>query len=264
MGYRASLIRFPEQRTTVAVLSNAASINVGGGSVANLVLAESFEASPEVPAPFEPPATVRQSSRQLAPHAGTYWNASEGLLRTIEMRDGKLFYARGGGNDTELGATGSAAFVMLGPAERVDVSFKGGAAPETTEPATGDEEPVEPEPRTMTVAVEGQEPLLFEQVEPLSEEDLARIAGTYWSNELERELRLEVEDGQVLASWTDETQRTSATPIGRDLLLASRFIPVPWSPQDARLEVEYYDSGKVKGFTLNCEMVRGVAFVKQQ
>ena len=71
-----------------------------------------------------------------------------------------------------------------------------------------------------------------------SSTELSGLAGGYWSDDLERELQLDVEDGRILASWTDAPHEAVAHPIGPDHLLVQSFVPVPWSPQDVRLQLE--------------------------
>jgi CubicO group peptidase (beta-lactamase class C family) len=247
LGYRAGLMRLPDLRLTVASLSNAASMNVGSGSVVRLLLADEAEAGDESPSvDFEPPDGIELSAEELAAYEGTWWNDSDGLLRTIEVRNAVLHYVRGGGSATELRPIGDAQFVMVGPSVRVDVTFDVAA----TE-------------RSMNVVVDGEGPLDFEPVVPLEGGALSEVAGSYWSEELERELRLRPEDGQLLAVWADGSDPTPVVPLTTELLLVPRFIPVPWFHQDTRLELVRDGSGSASGLSLSSEMVRGLSFVRR-
>jgi hypothetical protein len=247
MGYRAGLRRYPEQHLTVAMLSNTASINVGPVQVANLYLADHFEASGgEQQAAYEPPTAIELSADELARYEGTYWNETESLMRTIEIHDAKLFYARGGGNATELGAVATGHFFMVGLEIPVNVEFQGSGGS-----------------RTMTVGVEDEDLLLFELIPSSSGDAVTAYAGAYWSDDLLRELRVEVEGEVVFASWADEEDRTAGRLLHIDDLLLPRFIPVPWYPQDTRLLFERDDAGSISGLSLSCDMVRGVKFSKQ-
>ena len=243
MGYRASLMRFPEDRLTVILLSNAASFDVSARAIVDLYLGDDGESADEPPAPFEPPSTIELPSERLAEYEGTYWNESDRLLRKIEVRDGKLYYVRGAASATELGAVEAGRFVMLGLDVRVDVDFK------------NDE---------MTVAVEGEETLLFEPVASLSNESLAAYVGDYWSEELERELQLRLDDGGIRIAWAGDREPSTAENVGPDRFVAQRFVEVPWSPQDVDLVLERDSSGAVTGLRLSCEMVRDVSFVKRR
>jgi hypothetical protein len=247
MGYRAGLSRFPEQRFSVVVLGNSDALNIGPGRIANIYLADEFESSGEEgdAVVYEPPALVELSADQLAAYEGTFWNESESLLRIIEVREGKLHYSRGGDNASELGASAAGRFFMVGLEFHVGVEFDGTGAD-----------------RTMTVSVEGQDPLLFEPMPPSSKETLSAYAGAYWSDELQRELRVSIEGEEVLASWADEEASTGGRLVRSDDILLPRFVPVPWYQQDTRLRFERDGDGDVTGLHLSCDMVRGVEFTR--
>ena len=50
--------------------------------------------------------------------------------------------------------------------------------------------------------------------------------------------------------------------VGPDDFLVRQFVAIPWNPQDVRILVERDGTDQVTGLTLNCDMVRGVSFVK--
>jgi CubicO group peptidase (beta-lactamase class C family) len=255
MGYRASLMRFPELHLTVVALSNSAR-GLGSMRVADLYLDEMLGAEPSEPeaAPYEPPVTRALAAEELGRYEGVYWNESQGLLRRIDIREGTLHYVRGPESSSQLGALGDGRFAMIGPTVRVDVEFDVGSEARGASPvATG-----------MTVEVDGQEPLSFERVQPASEAMRTELAGDYWSPELERELGLSVEDGRIQVSWADEQESHPAEAIGGEELLIREFVPVPWYPQDVRLRVERDARGVVRGLTLSCDMVRGIRFEKRE
>lgn len=252
MGYRASMQRFPDQHLTVIQLSNASTIPVSSGAIADLYReaaeAAGEEGEADEAAEAEPPPTVELAPEVLARYEGTYWNEADQLLRTIEVRDGVLHYVRSETSSTELGALEAGRFVMLGVGAEVEVAFaspEGGGAPR------------------MTVTVEGEEPLEFRPVEPQSTASLASSAGRYWSDELGRELRLTLDGADLYLSWADEDERAPLVQLAPDDLLARRFVPVPWYHQDVRLKVERDPSGRVTGLTLSCDMVRGIELSRQ-
>ena len=47
-----------------------------------------------------------------------------------------------------------------------------------------------------------------------------------------------------------------------DDILLPHFVPVPWYPQDTRLQIERDGDGAVTGLRLSCDMVRGVEFTR--
>jgi hypothetical protein len=122
----------------------------------------------------------------------------------------------------------------------------------------------------MTVTVEGATPTDFTEVARPDPAELAAYTGAYWSDELDRELRLTVDrngDGATLfASWADEPDtagRLPATVLAPDDLLVPAFVPVPWYVQDVRLRFARDGDGEITGLTLTCDMVRGVSFTKK-
>ena len=91
---------------------------------------------------------------------------------------------------------------------------------------------------------------------------LTGYEGDYWSDELERELRLQIEDETLHLAWADDARRVPMVQIGPDDFLARQFVAVPWNPQDVRILVERDDTHQVTGLSLSCDMVRGISFVK--
>jgi len=252
MGYRAFMMRFPKQRLTMIFLSNASSIDFRGTSIARLYLADHLD-SDDDDVVFEPPETIELSPEELASYEGAYWAESAGLLRTIEVRDGSLHYVRGEDNTTELGAVEPGNFFMLETDFRVDVVFNTGAEnPEGTLAA-----------RTMTVVIEGDDDLVFNVVTPPSGADLSNLAGNYWSDELQRELHLQVDEDRLLVFWAGDPKPARALPIGTDNFLIRQFIPVPWSPMDVRLRAERNADGQIVRLTLDCRMVSGIVLTRR-
>ena len=256
MGYRAWMARFPERRLTLIMLSNAADIAVSTRAIADAFLHADDESGESEPAENQSseeevaeaePATIDVSPEVLAEYEGTYWNESDYLLRTIEVRDGALHYVREEGNATELGALEPSEFIMLDVGVHVDVQFpkpEDGGSP------------------TMTVEVEGQDLLTFRRLEELPAGSTAEYNGTFWSDDLARELRLHVDDQKVLVSWADEDRQVEAIQLGADDLLARAFVPIPWYTQDLRILLERDESGQITGLDMSCDMVRHLSLAK--
>jgi len=246
MGYRTSMRRYPEQHLSIVMLLNADSRKIRAGQIANLYLEDDLIPAEQPSEAYQAPTAIDLEAMVLAGHEGTFWNESESLLRTIEVRDGKLHYVRSADNATELGALEDGSFFMVGIETPVSIGFQDSG-----------------ESRTMTVKVDDEEPLLFETLPALSENVLATFTGAYWSIELRRELQISVEGNEIIASWADDGVRTSGHLVSIDDVLFPQFVPVPWYPQDTRLHFEHDDSGAVTGLSLSCNMVRGVSFEKR-
>jgi CubicO group peptidase (beta-lactamase class C family) len=247
MGFRAGLTRFPEDRLTVILLGNGSTTGVSAFSIADLYLGGAPEPDASESDSSRARETIDVSANTLADFEGIYWNESDMLLRTLEIRDGTLYYVRSEQSATELGAVADGRFVMIGPESLVQVVFN--PASDATS-------------RSMTVTVDNDDPLYFRLLEPLPGESLDEYAGAYWSDELERELQIQHEGSDVSLSWADENRNEPAFQLAPDDLLVKQFVQVPWYPQDVRLRFERDEKQQVIGLVLSCDMVRGLAFEK--
>ncbi len=183
-GYRAELMRFPDQKFSVIALCNLATAGPSAlaQQVAGLYLAGQLAPVPETAAASAPaPAATPVDPTH---YTGLYWSPVEGLVRRIAARDGKLFYVRGN-SESELAFRGDDRFEMLDAIGTV-VSFP----------------PVAPgTPRRMQIATGTGKPLRFEEEQPLAAlqpGDLAAYAGTYTSAELDTVWTLKAEDGKLV------------------------------------------------------------------
>lgn len=183
-GYRSVLLRAPEQHVSVAVLCNAGDASdpdALGARVAEVVLADAL--GPEPPQAQAPAAaTIALSEKDLARVAGVYLNESEGLARSLVLENGKLFYRRGPGNQTELAPLAPDRFLLLGVPVHAEIKVERGP----------DGAPVR-----MTLHAEGQQDTVFRAVPPADSANLAELAGTYRSEELDSTWTLEAQDGKL-------------------------------------------------------------------
>lgn len=114
-GYRAELVRFPEEETSVIVLCNLASMNPTrlAASVAEIVLAGALGPAPVVPVPSaargegqpEPPPSVDPT-----PFAGLYHSQELDVTYELAAREGKLYLGEVGLPTEELPALGADRF----------------------------------------------------------------------------------------------------------------------------------------------------------
>jgi CubicO group peptidase (beta-lactamase class C family) len=184
-GYRADLVRFPDQKLSVVTLCNLASTNPTGLAqrVADLYLADKLGPLPAPPS--APTGTPVGGAVDTARYAGLYWSPAGGFVRRIYAKDGKLFYFRSQESESELAFLGGDRFAMLGTPGATEVSFPP-QAPES--------------PRRMQVSTDGGKPTIFEEVQPVSlkPDDLAAYAGTYASAELDTVWVLAVDNGHLV------------------------------------------------------------------
>ncbi|WP_332854966.1 serine hydrolase domain-containing protein [Duganella sp. S19_KUP01_CR8] len=172
-GYKAELLRLPKLKLGVAVLCNRPDLDPSSLArrVADIYAAGEF---PVAAADTElKPVELADPAR----YAGVYWNQREGMLRRVEALDGKLWYT-GPGMKQELLPVGEGSF-MRDPQR-------------TAKPAVITE-------RTLVVERPGEPAARFERVTAgsMTPEQLAAVAGTYDSAELNATFVLKLKDGKL-------------------------------------------------------------------
>jgi CubicO group peptidase (beta-lactamase class C family) len=234
-GYRAELIRFPKQQFSVICLCNRADGNPSAKArqVADLYLAPDIAAArpdPELPARAEKPVTL--TAEQLARHAGIYRNLTTGALWHIQIAGGRL---RVGGQF--LAPVAPDRFAVEGAGVETTLTF--------SPTSTG---------QRVTLSRDGSEIETLEQLHPpeLTPPALARLAGSYYSEELDMTARLTAENGQLFYSGPNERPRQLA-PVASDT-----FMNGAW-----QFELTRDAAGAVDGFLLHAGRIRGLRFARR-
>ncbi|HEX8364183.1 MAG TPA: serine hydrolase domain-containing protein [Allosphingosinicella sp.] len=241
LGYRSHLMRFPDHNWSVALLCNSR-INAEGlaRGVADIYLADRFEPPPAaVAAPgVVPPTSVPVPQRELSAVAGLYWNPVTDLMREVRLRDGKLWYRRGAGSESELVPLGRNRFFMAAGRSILELSF------ERTAPGA---------PHRMLVAEPGRPPLTQQGVRAAAyaPEQLAQFGGTYRSAELGATYVLVPQDGKLLMK----------TGNWGDFLLTPRFADSFENLEEMGTIVFTRDARRrITGFVLRSGKVRNLRF----
>jgi CubicO group peptidase (beta-lactamase class C family) len=228
-GYRAYLLRYPEQHLSLALLCNAANVPTGRiiRQIADLYLGQ--PASP-------PPAAngTRLTPAQLSARAGLYRNQRDHTPMRLVHRDGALFVEDG----PRLAPISESVFQAgEGPGTYVFVADSGGSTTEVLEPtADGD--------TTRYVAVARWMPTAAE---------LSSFAGEYASEEANATYRVRLEKGKLIV----EAPRVSPfelVPTWRDAFIASSAGNPVWFHRDAR--------GRVTTMSVGFGRARDVRFTK--
>jgi CubicO group peptidase (beta-lactamase class C family) len=242
-GYRAQLLRFPQQKLSVACLCN----NGGTANPSRLAqkVAEVYLGDLMKPAEAKPDTqaeTPAVAPAEAAGFAGAYRNAVSGQLVTLSIEKGVLT-AQVDGKPYSLTPVASGRFRMANaPAawtsETVFVPGKAGSRPQMRVTTTYEDGEVE---------VESFEPV--ERWTP-SAADVAAFVGTYASRELDTTWRL-VADGGKLTIRHRGISAEPMTPTVRDGFTIDG------------MNLAFRRAGRgVSGFTLDAGRVRGVAFVR--
>jgi len=174
-GYRAELMRFPKQHTSVAVLCNVAQSmpTVRAYRIADVILANVLAPVPAAEKADETKDTAAAIPPDvLKGYSGIYKNAKDEYQR-IDFKDGKLWLADYG---LELIPKSSNVFRTNLGAGTVSFSEKG-----------------------MVLALVEENPSEFKKLDTHAPKDLAQFTGDYHSAELDAIWQLLVKDGQLTA-----------------------------------------------------------------
>jgi CubicO group peptidase (beta-lactamase class C family) len=169
-GYRAELLRFPKQHTSVAVLCNVAQSapSLRADHVADIVLADVLAPTPA--GAEKKPAAQSVSSDILQRYVGLYKNDKDTYQR-IELKDGKLTLANYGIELIPQSPT-----VFRTNFTEGTISFSG---------------------KQMVFGLFEDKPETFNLIQTSAPKDLSTFAGDYYSPELDSTWQLRVADGQL-------------------------------------------------------------------
>jgi CubicO group peptidase (beta-lactamase class C family) len=194
-GYRADVVRFPDQRLAVTALCNLANINPGD---LTRRVAEVYLGGEMLPdSSGNAPKAIAVSARELSRYAGVYWNPRTDDVWRLQARGDTLILGIGGG--IALTPVGSDRFIGPGGAE---LTF------------TGQSNAVE----RLRIVAEGERPRDFERLEPArpSARDLASFIGRFYSEEINTAYDLVVR-GDTLVAVSRRGTEYPLEPVSADL-----------------------------------------------
>jgi CubicO group peptidase (beta-lactamase class C family) len=175
-GYRAELMRFPKQHTSVAILCNVAQSmpTVRAYRVADVILANVLAPVSDAgqKADQRKDTAVAVPPDVLKGYSGIYKNSKDEYQR-VEFKDGKLWLTDYG---LELIPKSPTAFRTKLGAGTVSFSNKG-----------------------MVFALVEEKPSEFKKIETHAPQDLAQFTGDYYSGELDATWQLQAKDGHLTA-----------------------------------------------------------------
>jgi CubicO group peptidase (beta-lactamase class C family) len=243
VGYRAEMIRFPDERLSVICLCNRSDGQPSrrAQEVADLYLADRLAAE-EVAAKDETAGqadTVDIPVARLKRYAGGYERRDAGTIVRIESEDAGLVYVFSNGRHA-MTPIAEGEFRLEDVPLRVTLSFEAAAT--------------ESGRTVLRVDIEGRdEPLVYDPVELVrpGAEELAVYAATYGCEELDTTLRVWSEDGELYAAHTDPFKDSPDDPL--DPTVVDRFERSP-----LMLEFARDDRGGVTGLRLSAGRVRNL------
>lgn len=229
-GYRAELLRFPDQRFSVATLCNLGSINPTqlARRVADVYLEDLLAPVDTTQAGGAAPVHVPVDV--LSGYAGTYRNSATRSRLVFALDDGRLTAS----GDGRFELRPRSATVFESPGTPVTWTFeRGGSAARVARQR------------------EGREPEVFEKVVPLTltAGELEPYAGRFYSEELDATFTLEIEDGALTL------HRRGARPQRLTPVVPDEFMAGPMTVRFTRAA-----DGQPAGYLLDIGRVRGLVF----
>ncbi len=227
-GYRAMLMRFPDQGVSIAVLCNVADADTQRRSeeVADVVLAGRFPEPKEGGARAKPgPAATAGAAVDPAGYLGTYFSEQLQSTFAIAARDGGLSLRVFGGSFDLLPKDGNR-FAAKGVP--VEVGFS-------------------PDRRTATIAIRGEAADEYVRVQSpsLTAADLAQLVGTYPSPELKTTWTIAIDSGKAVLR-ARAFRRATLEPVTTDGFQAADGFVTFTRGADGRINGFDYSASRMK------------------
>jgi CubicO group peptidase (beta-lactamase class C family) len=232
-GFKAQLLRFPEQRFSVICLCNLRNINANRLSyqVATIYLADQLRR----PAAASP-SPVHLSEQELATKTGIYWNPIDEDMWILSLKDGKLVDLGG----AVLSPLSNERFQVVGQRRQLifETSRQGGR------------------PLRLRQIDEGSPPAIYEAVPAMTptSAQLNEYAGNYHSEELNVTYTLFVEGGKLALR-----RRRS-----KDMPLDPTFTDAFMRDDLGLLRFTRNGQKRVSGFLLTAGRVRRLRFERRK
>jgi len=242
VGYRAEMLRLPQQRLSVAVLCNRADAAPTqlAREVAREFLPERKDtARPEAPGVIGTEETPVLSAAQLQEYAGDFWEDNEAFAAETAVDDGKLWAVHSPTRRNELVPAGPDLFRMAGVPGVVYARFErdGGRI------------------SGLRRIIDGAEAGVFRRFtrRQATAGELASYAGTYFSPELDTGYRLYLSGDRLMFK----------IPFVAEQELTAMFGETFENPDYGSFSFERAGDGTVTGFSLQSGRVRNLAFTRQ-
>lgn len=240
-GYRADMVRFPDQKLTVICLANFAAADPTGMAhkVADLYLAGQLKTDAPgaaagaggAPSPYA--KIVEVSAEELSRKVGSYYDRRGGIFRKVVLEGGKLYYVRSATSRSELSPVSVERFRLLGVPVVAEITFR----------------PADAGGPARLEFSDGGRPIVLERVEAFTPtaEQLAAYAGDYYSEELDVVHRLRVRDGRLHVSVGNNPEEIPVEPMVADEFNARGVVLRFRRDAQQRVERLALDAGRVKG-----------------
>lgn len=238
-GYRTFFARFPDDDLAVAVFSNYGYTNPNALAlqVADLYLEEK---AVNAQSKARDAKYIKLRTKDMAEFEGYYWNDTGMYSRRVYIKDDTLRYYRGENNESPLVPIGRNEFKMINIGNTdLKVTFL-----------------EEEGKRLMSVIQDETDPNISYEYERASNQslDLARLEGSYYSEELTTGYTIKVKDGQLVA------QHSRHSDVVLSPIMVDKFETDKW--YFGMIQFQRNDSQEVTGFTVSNGRVKNIVFSK--
>lgn len=184
VGFKAELLRFPEQKLSIVIFANRkdARPQAIANQVADIILKNSFiendgKIQNEIKE-MKNNSFIILSEAEVNKHTGNYWNDNDLYARKIYVKNDTLRYYRNEGNESKLMPISKNEFKMMNTSNDVLVRFDNYTTP------------------SMTVIINKGKPVFFNKYQPkaYTSEKLAEFQGNYYSEEIDVSYSLKLEN----------------------------------------------------------------------
>lgn len=236
VGFRAEIVRFPEQHCSIICLANLSTIQPWDLAlqVADIYLTDQFpeEKPPEAEAEF-----ISLSEEQLQDKVQVYRNPETRTICELSLKDGKLM-ADAFGFNFQLAPVSCTQFRAVDAPVNVRIEF----------------ETPENKPLLMHVSVPNQMVQTFEALKPveLTSDQQAEYVGDYYSDELQVTYKVALEEKKLFFRHKNAPEKPLTPTFKDEFSVASLNIQFIRDKQN-----------QVVAFIMNSERVKNKRFVKQ-
>ena len=246
VGYRAGIVRFPDQQFSVACECNLATTNpvALAHRVADVYLSGQFKqsAAKSTAQPADNTKFIQLSEQELKEKTGAFRNPVTGMILKLSTSEGRL-KSTVNGRTINFAPTSATDFQSLSGQIKMALKF---------EKQDGSK------PLLVHVTVEDQPPVTLEEVELVSPAaaQLADYAGDYYSEELGVIYRVVLENGKLFIRHENKYKdlpKQALEPTVRDT----------FTVQGINLNFKRDDQNRINAFTADAGRVRNVRFMKK-
>ncbi len=231
-GFRAQMIRFPEQKFSVICLANLSTINPTKlcKQVADLYLADQFKQ--------EKAEFIELPKQELEEKTGTFRDPKIGTICELSVEDGKLMVNLFD-MTFQIAPLSKTQFKSVDDPVDTDIRF---------------EKQDENKPLLIHVTMEGEKPVTFESIHLVSPTptQLEEYGGDYYSDELQFTYKLVLKDGKLFFTHRNAPKKP-LSPTLSDMFKVG-YVTIHFIRDQ---------QNKISAFTLSSERARNIRFVRK-